>query len=126
MASGGSSTRGRNAAVTTRGGLETVIRPRLLGRTPHDFHSTAARNLIRAGVPQYVVMQLRGWKTDATFRHYAIVDERDLRSAVEMLARGTIAGQEDAGGGVMRGLSCCGAQCPRRDSNSHGVAPGGF
>jgi hypothetical protein len=36
---------------------------------------------------------LCGWKTDAMFRRYAIVDERDLRSAVEMLAKGTIGGQ---------------------------------
>lgn len=34
-------------------------------------------------------MKLCGWKTDAMFRRYAIVDERDLRGAVEMLARGT-------------------------------------
>jgi integrase len=72
-----------------RDGLETVIRPRLLGRTPHDFRRTAARNLIRAGVPQHVVMKLCGWKADAMFRRYAIVDERGLRTAVEMLARGT-------------------------------------
>jgi hypothetical protein len=52
-----------------------------------------ARNLIRAGVPQHVVMKLCGWKTDAMFRRYAIVDERDLRSAVELLAKGTIGGQ---------------------------------
>jgi hypothetical protein len=38
-------------------------------------------------------MQLCGWKTDAMFRRYAIVDERDLRSAVEMLARGTTGAQ---------------------------------
>jgi hypothetical protein len=55
---------------------------------------TAARNLIRAGVPQHVVMRLCGWKTDAMFRRYAIVDERDLRSAVALLAaRGTIGAQ---------------------------------
>lgn len=59
------------------------------GRTPHDFRRTAARNLIRAGVPQHVVMKLCGWKTDAMFRRYAIVDERDLRDAVELLAKGT-------------------------------------
>jgi len=83
----------KRAAVVKRGGLETVVRPRLLGRTPHDFRRTAARNLIRAGVPQHVVMQLCGWKTGAMFRRYAIVDERDLRSAVEMLARGTTGAQ---------------------------------
>jgi integrase len=76
----------KRAAVVKRGGLETVVRPRLLDRTPHDFRRTAARNLIRAGVPQHVVMQLCGWKTDAMFRRYAIVDERDLRDAVAKLA----------------------------------------
>jgi len=53
----------------------------------------AARNLIRAGVPQHVVMKLCGWKTDAMFRRYAIVDERDLREAVELLAKGKMGGQ---------------------------------
>jgi integrase len=73
-------------ASVKRDGLEIVVRPRLVDRTPHDFRRTEARNLIRAGVPQHVVMQLCGWKTDAMFRRYAIVDMRDLRSAVEMLA----------------------------------------
>jgi hypothetical protein len=31
-------------------------------------------------------MLLCGWKTDAMFRRYAIVDERDLQSAVALLA----------------------------------------
>jgi integrase len=55
----------KRAAIVKRDGLETVILPRLLGRTPHDFRRTAARNLIRAGVAQHVVMKLCGWKTDA-------------------------------------------------------------
>jgi integrase len=83
----------KRAAIVKRDGLETVIRPRLLGRIPHDFRRTAARNLIRAGVAQHVVMKLCGWKTDSMFRRYAIVDDRDLRSAVELLAKGTIGGQ---------------------------------
>jgi hypothetical protein len=45
------------------------------------------------GRTQHVVMKLCGWKTDAMFRRYAIVDERDLRHAVELLAKGTIEGQ---------------------------------
>jgi integrase len=76
----------KRAAVVKRGNLETVIRPQLLHRTPHDFRRTPARNLIRAGVAQHIVMQLCGWKTDAMFRRYAIVDERDLRDAVTKLA----------------------------------------
>ena len=86
----------KRAAVVKQGRLETVVRPRLLGRTPYDFRRTAARNLIRAGVPQHVVMKLCGWKTDAMFRRYAIVDERDLRDAVELLAKGTLGGQSEA------------------------------
>jgi hypothetical protein len=35
-------------------------------------------------------------ETDALFRRYAIVDERDLRDAVAMLARGTSGGQSAA------------------------------
>jgi len=31
-------------------------------------------------------MKLCGWKTDAMFRRYAIVDETDLRDAVAKLA----------------------------------------
>ena len=58
----------------------------------------------RAGVPQHVVMQLCGWKTDAMFRRYAIVDERDLRSAVEMLARGTTGAQSNR---AMRSVGGC-------------------
>ena len=83
----------KRASTVKRDGLESVTRPRLVGRTPHDFRRTAARNLIRAGVPQHIVMKLCGWKTDAMFRRYAIVDERALKSAVELLARGTIGGQ---------------------------------
>ena len=33
------------------------------------------------------------WKTDAMFRRYAIVDERDLRRTVAMLAKGTTGAQ---------------------------------
>jgi hypothetical protein len=40
-----------------------------------------------------MVTKLCGWKTDAMFRRYAIVDERDLIDAVELLAKGTTGGQ---------------------------------
>jgi integrase len=83
----------KRAATEERNGVTVTVRPQLLGRVPHDFRRTAARNLIRAGVPQHVVMKLCGWKTDAMFRRYAIVDERDLRDAVALLAKGTAGGQ---------------------------------
>jgi hypothetical protein len=41
-------------------------------------------------------MKLCGGKTDAMFRRYAIVDERELRDAIDFLARGTTGGQSQA------------------------------
>jgi integrase len=58
----------------------------LAGRTPHDFRRTAARILLRAGVPESWAMQLTGHKTAAIFRRYAITNEADLREAVTRLA----------------------------------------
>ena len=53
-------------------------------------------------------MQLCGWKTDAMFRRYAILDERDLRSsgnAGEGHNGGTIEDQSSAGGRMTKGIS---------------------
>jgi integrase len=58
----------------------------LEGKIPHDFRRTAARNLIRAGVPTQVAKLLTGHKTDSVFERYAIVDDKMKRAAVEQLA----------------------------------------
>jgi integrase len=53
--------------------------------TPHDMRRSAARNLVRAGVPEKVVMDLCGWKSRSMLDRYHIVSGADLRDGVGRL-----------------------------------------
>jgi integrase len=52
----------------------------------HDLRRSAARNAIRSGVPEQVVMELGGWRTRSMLCRYNVVSETDLANALERVS----------------------------------------
>ncbi len=51
----------------------------------HDLRRSAARNMRRAGIDRSIIKRIGGWKTEAMFLRYNIIDERDFIEAAQKM-----------------------------------------
>ena len=87
----------------------------------HDCRRTAARNLIRANVPERVAMLLTGHKSRAIFDRYNIIHEQELLEAGDQLV--AYLAQQAQAAPARRRPHTVGLAAPRRPSASFDAAP---
>jgi integrase len=74
----------------------------------HDLRRSFVTNARRRGVPESVVMRMSGHRTRAVFDRYNIVEDGDVRAAVQVIEAGATKDLTDASAGFGRVLDTAG------------------
>jgi integrase len=72
---------GRRIGSHLKGWHEACKRAGMPGVLFHDLRRSAIRNMERAGVPRKLAMEISGHRSDAIYRRYDIVSDKDLKLA---------------------------------------------